>query len=260
MNTSQIAVNLYSVKDHLCTVEQAEETLRKLSGIGFRAVQLCMLPGLCDVRSVGTICDRLNIQVCGVHCGAVLDDPPAALKLAEELRCDLISFPYPEGRNLNDPGQILKLIAELQTAGKFLHRHGRILTYHNHHLELIRIDGRIVLEQIFAGTDARVVQAELDTYWIQYGGGDPVDWCHRLAGRLPQIHLKDYYVNPVNHVPESCALGCGNLNMSAVISAAEKSGCRWYILEQEHYRSDPFDELAEGYRFLESVAGHAVAT
>ena len=249
MNAAQIGINLYSIKDFLQTEEQTEQALQRLVAIGYQAVELCILPGMLDIFKTKALCDRYGLQICGVHCGTVLDDPCAVNAVLDSLNCQLVSFPYPAGRDLSDPSQVEFLIHALQKAGEYLFKHGKTLTYHNHHLELIRTDGMPVLEQIYAKTDSRFIQAELDTYWIQYGGCNPADWCIRLAGRLPQIHLKDYCVGSDGQ-PCSCTLGHGNLNMQAIVNAADAGGCQWYIIEQEHYIADPFDELAEGFRFL----------
>ena len=52
---------------------------------------------------------------------------------------------------------------------------GLVLTYHNHALEFTRTDGRLALELIYEKTDPAHLQAEIDTYWVQTGGGDPVE-------------------------------------------------------------------------------------
>ena len=36
-----------------------------------------------------------------------------------------------------------------------------------------------------------ILKSELDTYWIQHGGGDPAEWVRQLKGRADIIHLKD---------------------------------------------------------------------
>jgi len=59
-----------------------------------------------------------------------------------------------------------------------------------------RFDGRLMLDILYQETDPRYLQGEPDTYWIQYGGGDSEDWCRKLAGRCPLLHMKDYKVTP----------------------------------------------------------------
>ncbi len=84
---------------------------------------------------------------------------------------------------------------------------------------------------------------------MQAGGGDPVAWCERLTGRLPLIHLKDFGVDK-DGKPVIGEIGAGNLAWDRILPAAERSGCRWFIVEQDTCPGDPFDSLATSWRFL----------
>jgi sugar phosphate isomerase/epimerase len=95
------------------------------------------------------------------------------------------------------------------------------------------------------------LQGEPDTYWIQYGGGDPVAWCEKLSGRLPLLHLKDFAIDAEDNIA-MCEIGAGNLDWPRIVAAAERSGCRWYIVEQDTCPGDPVDSLAQSYRYLAS--------
>ena len=50
---------------------------------------------------------------------------------------------------------------------------GLTFSYHNHSFELERYNGRTGLEILYAESDPKYFKSELDTYWIQHGGGDP---------------------------------------------------------------------------------------
>jgi sugar phosphate isomerase/epimerase len=139
--------------------------------------------------------------------------------------------------------------ARLNAAGKVLHEAGCRLSYHNHHIEFRRVKKKPVLEWIFKYTDPQYLQAELDTYWVQYGGGDPVAWCKKLKSRLPLLHLKDYAIDTENKVVFA-AVGAGNLNWKKIIATAEKSGCEWFIVEQDTCPGDPFESLKESFEFI----------
>jgi sugar phosphate isomerase/epimerase len=123
-----------------------------------------------------------------------------------------------------------------------------VLAYHNHAVELMRFQGATVLDYIFAKSK---LAAEIDTYWIQHGGGDPVAWCAKLAGRLPLLHLKDYTVRP-DGKPDFAAIGEGNLNFPAIIAAAEKAGCEWFTVEQDTTPGSPFDAVKQSYEFIKA--------
>ena len=74
------------------------------------------------------------------------------------------------------------------------------------------------------------------------GGGDCVEWCRRLAGRIPFIHLKDYMMT-LEKKPIWCEIGRGTLPFARIIAEAEKSGCEWFIVEQDTCPGDPFESL-----------------
>jgi sugar phosphate isomerase/epimerase len=142
-----------------------------------------------------------------------------------------------------------RLVADLDRAGAVLRAAGQVLCYHNHGVELMKCGEGTMLDFIYAKTDPRNLQGELDTYWIQHGGGDPVEWCLRLKGRLPLLHIKDYTVQP-DGVPTFASIGAGNLNWPAILGAAEFSGCEWFIVEQDTTPGDPFDAVRASLDFI----------
>ena len=93
------------------------------------------------------------------------------------------------------------------------------------------------------------LQAELDTYWVQYGGGDVVEWCEKMKGRMPVIHLKDYMTDGENK-PRMCEIGSGNLDFKRILAAAGTGGCQWFAVEQDECPGDPVDSLAQSYAYI----------
>ena len=128
---------------------------------------------------------------------------------------------------------------------------GLTLCYHNHNHEFRKIGGKTIFERIFEKTNPNHVQAEPDTFWVQYGGSDNVEWCEKLSGRLPLLHLKDYMVTAENS-HAFCEIGAGNLNFARIIAAAERSGCQWFIVEQDVCPGDPVDSLRQSFEYIKA--------
>jgi sugar phosphate isomerase/epimerase len=128
-----------------------------------------------------------------------------------------------------------------------------VLTYHNHHLEFRKLDGKLILDRIYSETNPNNLQGEIDTYWVQFGGGDPAGWCRCLKNRLPLLHLKDFRINDDN-VPEFAEIGQGNLNIPDIIKASEESGCEWFIVEQDKWPGDPFESIKISFDYLKTLA------
>src|SRR5690606_8543993 len=157
--------------------------------------------------------------------------------------------PAPKNVDFGSQPSVAQWIARLDRAGKILADAGQTLTYHNHHHEFRRLGNRTVLEEIFAQTNPRHLQAEIDTYWVQYGGGDPIAWCRNLKNRLPLLHLKDYIVDAESKVTYA-EIGSGNLDFPAIVRAAEESGCQWFIVEQDTCPGDPFASIQQSFHYI----------
>ncbi len=179
-------------------------------------------------------------------------DPEPAARRGGEIegaRLQIHRVSIPRGIDFGDKAPIHALAKKLDASGAVLREAGQVLTYHNHAIEFVKFDGKLALEIIYEESDPQNLQAEIDTYWVQYGGGNPVEWCRRMAGRLPLLHMKDYmFLKENKH--EMAEIGVGNLDWKAIIPAAEKSGCEWFIVEQDYCPGDPFDSLKASFDYI----------
>ncbi len=250
MKTSQLAAQLYTCRDLLQTPADIATTLRRVRTVGYTAVQVSGM-GPIPEDELMTILDGEGLECCATHepSKVILAEPERVVERLARLRCRYTAYPYPSDIDLTDPAAVATFISQLDHAGSVLAAAGQTLCYHNHHQEFRHLGGRVILDLIYEGTSPTHLQGEPDTYWIQFGGGDPVAWCEKLAGRLPLLHLKDYMVDAQNNVT-MCEIGAGNLDWARIVSAGEKSGCAWFIVEQDTCPGDPVDSLAQSYRYL----------
>ncbi|HMP76701.1 MAG TPA: sugar phosphate isomerase/epimerase [Kiritimatiellia bacterium] len=258
MKLEQVALQLYTVRDFLKTPADIAATLRKTAAIGYRAVQVSGVPdGVISPAEIRALCAESNLVLCATHePGArILGDPAAVVERLRALDCAYTAYPYPAGIDFDSEESVAGLIRGLNESGRVLAEAGMTLTYHNHNHEFRKRDGRTLLDRIYAETEPGYVQGEIDTYWVQYGGGDPVAWCRKLAGRLPLLHMKDYMTTADNK-PAFAEIGEGLLDFPAIIEAAESSGCQWFIVEQDVCPGDPFDSAA---RSLDYIGKHLLA-
>jgi len=250
MNIEQVALQLYTLRDSLKTPPDVAATLRRVREIGYRAVQASGL-GPIEPGELREMLDGERLTLCATHESAdeILDAPERVVDRLGALGCDLSAYPYPRGVDFSSEGSVQELIQKLNRAGEVFHKAGMTLCYHNHQHEFRKLGGSLVLERIYAETDPKHLQGEIDTYWVQYGGGDPVSWCEKLSGRLPIVHLKDYRVNADNQ-PTFAEVGSGNLNFKAIVAAAEGAGCRWFAVEQDTCEGDPFESVRESLEYI----------
>ncbi|MCB0009364.1 MAG: sugar phosphate isomerase/epimerase, partial [Anaerolineales bacterium] len=147
-----------------------------------------------------------------------------------------------------DEADFLAFAKILNEIGARLHAAGLSFHYHNHSFEFVRFGDRNGLELLFAETNPAYVKAILDTYWVQHGGADSVDWVHRLAGRMDVIHLKDMVIQERQQV--MAEVGQGNLNWPGILAACAETGVAYAAVEQDICQRDPFESMAMSYNYL----------
>lgn len=250
MKKNQVAAILYTLRDFCKTEADLRATLKRVRAIGFEAVQVSGV-GPIEPAVIRAALDEAGLVCCATHENSQVlrEDPASLVEKQKILGCSITAYPYPSGVDFNDPASVQSLIDDLKKAGKVFADAGMQLCYHNHAHEFYRVDGEILLSKIFAGCDPTELAAELDTYWAQAGGVNPVAYIESLAGRLPALHMKDYAVDPTGK-PFFAEIGHGNLNFPAIIAAAEKAGCKWFIVEQDVCPGDPFDSLQKSWDYI----------
>lgn len=256
----QFAVILYTVRDFLKTQEDAKATFRKLADIGYKAVQVSGMPAdLFTEEELVQELEAAGLKAIATHepGPAILNETDKVISRLKKLGVKYTAYPYPANVDYKDPASITELIKALDAAGKKFADAGLVLMYHNHHHEFYKAPGetKYPLERIYDETDPKHLQGEPDTYWVQAGGGSPVGWVERLSGRIPVIHLKDYRLDE-DLKPIFAEIGQGNIDFPAVIKAAEKAGCQYYVVEQDVCPVDPFESLAISFKYIkENLVG-----
>jgi sugar phosphate isomerase/epimerase len=252
LDSRRIALQLWTLRDHLKTADEVARSFARVREIGYEHVQLSGL-GPIPSAEVKRLADEAGLGICATHeDGAqIVEQPSQVADTLGTLGCRFTAYPYPHVP-LDTLDQVFKLADDLSRAGEVLRGRGQLLTYHNHAIEFRKLKGKAILDWLYERMDPVMVHGEIDTYWVQAGGGDPAAYCARLSGRLPLLHLKDYAITPSNE-PIMAALGEGNLNFAVIIREAESAGCQWYIVEQDGGFEDPFEAIATSLKYLKSL-------
>ncbi len=255
MKKENIAAQMYTVCSYLKTPQDIAKSLKKVKSIGYEAVQLSGL-GPIDTAELRKMMDGEGLICAATHEGMdmILNEPEKVVEKLDQLGCVYTAIPHPGGIDLANEAVVAGWIRRINEAGKVLLEGKKVLTYHNHHIEFRKLNGKTILDMIYDGTEARYLQGEIDTYWVQAGGGDPVAWCEKLKNRLPLLHLKDMCINAETKQVFT-EIGQGNLDFKRIISVAEKSGCKWFIIEQDSNwcNNDPFESLKISFEYLLSL-------
>lgn len=256
MKLEQIAAQLYTARSLCTNLPETADTLKKIKAIGYSAVEVA---GICKLESEDLlkITRDAGLKICAIHEApdTVFNQPEKVVERLNALECDIVALSKPWAFDLGKAEDVDQLVEKLAAAGSIFRSASKKLCYHHHSLEFARYGDATVLEHILKSVDPQALSLELDTYWIQHGGGSPVEWCAHLKNRLPILHLKDY--GCIAGTPTMMEVGHGNLDWPKILAAAETSGCQWFVVEQDTCPGDPLDSLKISYdnirsRFIEA--------
>jgi sugar phosphate isomerase/epimerase len=256
MTEHVVAAQLYSVREYTKTPEGVAESLKKVAAIGYRAVQVSGF-GPVDPKDVARWCEDLGLTIASTHVNWERFTGDLDRLIEEHL---LWKCAHPAigalPREYHNFDGIQRFLDELAPIAAKLARVGMDFSYHNHNMELARYDGITWLKRMYDAAAPEMLKAEIDTYWIQAGGGDPVWWIDYCAGREPLLHLKDMTVTPERE-QRFAEIGEGNLNWPRIMDAAKRAGVQWYFVEQDRsWGHDAFEALAISYRNLNGMGLH----
>ncbi len=254
MAKGALGAQLYTVREFTQTLEGVAETLKKVADIGYPAIQISAF-GPVEAKDVAGIVRDNALTVAATHMpwDAFLNDLDTVIGTNRLWGCKHPAIGGLPAEYRSADG-IKRFIEELTPIAEKLAAEGMDFSYHNHNHELARYDCRETwLQTLYEQADPAILKAEIDTYWIQAGGGDPAAWLRMCAGRIPVIHLKDMCITPDREV-RMAEIGEGNLNWPAILEAGEAGGVEYYLIEQDHcYGRDPFESLAISYRNLKGM-------
>ncbi len=139
-----------------------------------------------------------------------------------------------------------KVAEQFNKAGEECKKAGLQFGYHNHEYEFEKVEGKVLYDLLLAETDPKLVQWELDLGWVVASGFDPIDYFTRYPNRFPLWHLKDMK----KEEPVSTEFGKGSLDIARLFQNADKSGLKYYFVEQEEYAGDPMDSVKHNIDYL----------
>ena len=156
-------------------------------------------------------------------------------------------------------GEFIKSVDECKAVAEKMNKAAEIckaadlkLGYHNHNFEWKPLEGGVTFyDTILAHTDPKLVNMEMDIFWVVRAGKDPIEILTKHPGRFALVHIKDRDKTKTDLNTE---IGKGSIDYKAIIPKAKAVGVKHFIVEQENYIDiDPYVSIAESSAYLKNV-------
>lgn len=246
---------MLSVQLHTVRTEMASDpmgTLERLAEMGYAGVEGS---GFGNSDEFLQKLHDLGLKLTGGHVGfdTLRSQTQAVIDHNRTIGNRFVIVPWIDESWRGDVRLWQKLGEELNEMGMRFREAGITLCYHHHDFEFSERHGengkeRAAFDTLMQSADTANLKAELDTYWVQKGGEDPVEVINRYAARLPLLHLKDM-------APDGsfAAVGTGILDWNAIFAAADSAGVEVFAVEQDVCPGPPLDALQTSIQNLRAM-------
>ena len=131
-------------------------------------------------------------------------------------------------------------VNDFNNSGKVLKdKFGLTLCYHNHGFDMQPFEGGTYFDYLVMHTNPEFVSFELDILWAFHPGKDPVELLNKYPDRFKLMHIKDLRkgvpgdLSGATPIQNDVAVGSGQINIHRVIKAAQRTGIKYYYIEDE---------------------------
>jgi len=238
--TRPLGVQLYSLREEI-KKEGFPSILNFVAECGYNGVEFAGLHGLkaADVRKM---LDDRGLRASSAHVPAF--DPAKTQQVIDDAKTlghDVVGSGFGP-KDFENEASIKVAADRVNAAVERLGAAGLRLELHNHWWEWENPRKGELLFKL-----CPKLLAQFDIYWMATAGADPVKLVRRFAERVRSVHVKD---GPCVKGEPHTAVGKGKVNIPAVLEAAERTRCEWYIVELDSCATDMKTAVRESARYL----------
>jgi sugar phosphate isomerase/epimerase len=243
--TAPIALQLYSVREEL--EQNFEKVIEKVAQMGYLGVETTGLPREYTPKKVALVFQKMGLSVMSAHLplprGA---DKNLVLDAAETLGCQWIVNGSLGLEHYSSIESIERACDLLNEANDVAREHRLQFAIHNHWWEFEPVQDRYPYQIMLERLDP-TISFELDLYWIQVAGHDPVQKLREFGERAPLLHIKDGPATD-NSAP-MLAVGDGSVDYLRVFKDGT-AFAQWLIVELDHCATDMMQAIERSFQYL----------
>jgi sugar phosphate isomerase/epimerase len=251
-----IGLQLYTIREAMKA--DAPGSLKKVSDIGYKYLEMAdyangkfygYLPG--DFKKM---VNELDMEILSSHAsvspkGISADE---AKKMAEDHAKTGAKYcmqPWIDEADRKSIAGYQKMVAEWNKVGKIMKENGVQFGYHNHNFEFVTVEGKVPYFDVFLPEmDKDLMTMELDLFWAEKAGINPVELFKKYPGRFQLFHMKDMYTKEApffkTESTDFAPVGEGVINFKEILAAKKIAGMKYMFVEQDMTKDGkPFDAI-----------------
>jgi sugar phosphate isomerase/epimerase len=238
-----LGLQLYTLRE--AAAQDYEGVVRKVAEIGYKGVEPAGFPGT-TAEAAKKLYDDLGLEVTSAHLPLpVGEKQQEGLENAQAL--GVKRWVAGLGRDqFGSRDQIQASCEKFNEASAFVKGHGMTFGIHNHWWEFLEVDGQLVYKTMQEFLDADIF-FQIDAYWVQTAGPDPIGVIAELGARAPLIHVKD---GPCTREADMQALGEGITDFQGIVNVG--SHVDWWIIELDRCATDMMEAVEKSYTYMVS--------
>ncbi|HSI75278.1 MAG TPA: TIM barrel protein [Lunatimonas sp.] len=251
----EIALQLYSLRNQMKTdVEKYHEIIdhwdiRYIEGGGTYGMPM---------KEYQDLLKKYDLQLISVGGSyeEMRDNPQAVIDKAKAFGAKyIVTFWIPHTSGLFGEKEAKAAVEVFNKAGKLVQDAGLVYCYHPHGYEFKPYETGTLFDYMAA--NATYFDFQLDIFWAQMGGVDPMVLLNKYPDKFPLLHLKDRKPGTqgtsdgTGDVETNVVLGTGDIAIAAIIRKAKEIGVEYLIIEDESSRS--VSQIPQSVFFINSI-------
>jgi len=252
---NNFGIQLWSVRDDLA--KDPKGVLKQISSYGYKQIESFegakgMFWGMTNKEFKAEM-DKLGMKIISSHCDINKDfEKKAAEAAAIGMRYLILPYEGPN-KSIDD---YKKIAEDLNKQGAIAKKNGIRVAFHNHNFSFTQVNGEFPQDVLMKNTDPKLVDFEMDMYWVVAAGEEIEPWLKKYPNRVRLCHVKDREKNAAaKEGNASCDLGTGSIDYPKILKTAKKMGVQYFIVEQEKWTgTTPLQAAAADAKYMKTLS------
>ena len=244
----RIGLELYTVRNEMQV--NVEDTLDRVAAIGYRDVEFAGYFGR-EPAALRAKLDTLRLEAVASHVSLkdVETNWDSTASAAKTLGHKWLIVASLERGAFASVASLKAVAARLNEIGRRAAGAGLRFGYHNHSGEFTLVEGAVPFDVLLSETNSKLVDFEMDVYWITKGGADPLAYFAKYPGRFHLIHAKDSSGPPALEMRD---VGAGTIDWKRVFAARAQAGIERVFVEHDNPK-DAWASVRASYKYLRDL-------